>query len=249
MVTHSKTVAVQDTLYESKNPVRFYLHNRRKSVIMELIGRYGPHSGRGLDIGSGVGTYTWRMLQKCGRVTCVDNDSDLLNFMRDKFGANERLDLLHSDAISLPFKDDTFDLVLCSEVLEHVSSPKSMLREIGRVKKADGRIILSTPQKFSMPELTAKVFFSKCLRPMTEFIVREAIHDPGHVSLQTSSSLQHILWDLGFNVVTVKYTGAFVPVISELWGNRWARFLRKQEEVWAKGMLRPFLWTQIYVLR
>jgi SAM-dependent methyltransferase len=49
------------------------------------------------------------------------------------------------DAASMPLPDAMFDAVLCTEVLEHVMDPASVIREIGRILKPGGRLILSAP--------------------------------------------------------------------------------------------------------
>ena len=53
-----------------------------------------------------------------------------------------------SDIYSLPFKDNTYDSVICSEVLEHVESPEKSLEELIRVRKPGGVIALSVPRFF-----------------------------------------------------------------------------------------------------
>jgi SAM-dependent methyltransferase len=50
-----------------------------------------------------------------------------------------------SDATSIPVPDATFDAVLCTEVLEHVPDPMSVVRELARILKPGGRLILSAP--------------------------------------------------------------------------------------------------------
>jgi SAM-dependent methyltransferase len=52
---------------------------------------------------------------------------------------------VHADASRLPFADQSFDTVVCLEVLEHLSSPLEAVREARRVLKPQGRMILSTP--------------------------------------------------------------------------------------------------------
>ncbi len=49
-----------------------------------------------------------------------------------------------ADAHNLPFKDGEFELVLCTEVLEHVKDPRKVIGEIGRVLKTGGQVILTT---------------------------------------------------------------------------------------------------------
>jgi len=245
----SEKVAVINTIYESKKPIRRYLHNRRKKVIASLIRKYSDKKGCCLDIGTGVGTYLPYLHKRFNKITGIDNEPDLLNYVRNLFGKHENIEFYEADALHQPFEDNTFDFILCSEVLEHVSCPATLLKEVARIKKPGGIFILSTPQKFSFPELISKVFFSQTMRPFTRIIIREPIWDPGHISLLTSGSLQCLLKESGFTIESVNYIGAFIPFLSFLLGEKYVDFLRERERKWQKGILRPLLWTQIYVLR
>jgi SAM-dependent methyltransferase len=57
---------------------------------------------------------------------------------------NAYVDLIY-DGKNIPFEDATFDVVLCTEVLEHVEQPQLFLTEINRVMKKNGILILTTP--------------------------------------------------------------------------------------------------------
>jgi ubiquinone/menaquinone biosynthesis C-methylase UbiE len=61
-----------------------------------------------------------------------------------------------SDAEQLAFADNSFDLVICSEVLEHVLNPRQALAEIRRVVKPGGTVIVTTPCAVSLSDLTMK---------------------------------------------------------------------------------------------
>ena len=54
--------------------------------------------------------------------------------------------LATANALQLPFADDTFDKIICSEVLEHIPDYKSVLREIERVLKPGGLFCASVPR-------------------------------------------------------------------------------------------------------
>ena len=115
-----------------------------------------------------------------------------MNYIAGKFGSNRKLRLINADGTNLPFPENSFDLILCTEMLEHIPSPIALLREVARVKKPQGIFILSTPQKFSLPELTAKIFFSPLLCWLVKMVIRESVNDCGHISLQTASSLKRV---------------------------------------------------------
>ena len=53
-----------------------------------------------------------------------------------------------ADAKKLPFKDNTFDFVVCSEVLEHIIDYPSALSEINRILKPQGKLAVSVPKFF-----------------------------------------------------------------------------------------------------
>ncbi len=245
----SDKFTVISTLYRSRNPVRRYLHGRRKNLIVKLMRAYVPRVPESLEVGSGVGTYVPFLLRRSNMVTCLDNDEELLDYVRSRFGQDTRVNLVLADALQMPFEDNQFDFILCSEVLEHVDSPGKLLRELARVKRTDGYLILSTPQKFSLPEIAAKVFFSPLLRKLTSLMVGESIHDLGHKSLQTSGSLQLMIEEAGLTVIDRRYIGAFIPVSFGKPPARTVRCLKKLEKKWAEGALRPLLWTQVYVLK
>jgi SAM-dependent methyltransferase len=57
-----------------------------------------------------------------------------------------------SDSLQLPFKHNTFDTVLCTQVLEHVRNPFSMMEEIGRILRPGGHVILTLPAAWPLHE-------------------------------------------------------------------------------------------------
>jgi ubiquinone/menaquinone biosynthesis C-methylase UbiE len=63
-----------------------------------------------------------------------------------------RVDFVLSDARFLPFKDRVFDLVICSQLLEHMQNIEEMLLETKRVLKVDGKLFVSVPNRFCFKE-------------------------------------------------------------------------------------------------
>ena len=109
-----------------------------------------------LDLGCGEGrhvisAYVEANVHSFGVDLCLDD----LKTTRDKFadfaepGNSEKsFGLSSANALELPFADDTFDKVICSEVLEHIPDYRGALREIERVLKPGGLFCASVPRRW-----------------------------------------------------------------------------------------------------
>ena len=109
-----------------------------------------------LDLGCGEGrhvisAYVEANVHSFG----VDLSLDDLKTTRDKYldfaepdNAGKSFGLSSADALRLPFADDTFDKVICSEVLEHIPDYQGALREIERVLKPGGLFCASVPRRW-----------------------------------------------------------------------------------------------------
>ena len=60
---------------------------------------------------------------------------------------NRHFNLMTGNALSLPFKDETFDQIICSEVLEHIPNYEKVIHEIHRVAKKNSYIGISVPNR------------------------------------------------------------------------------------------------------
>jgi ubiquinone/menaquinone biosynthesis C-methylase UbiE len=109
-----------------------------------------------LDAGCGFGRHTLEFVSRGARVYSMDMDMESLR--KTRFSLTEmkkhlRKDikyLVHSgDALNLPFKDESFDRIICSEVMEHVRDDDLACRELTRVLKKNGRIAITVPTIFS----------------------------------------------------------------------------------------------------
>ena len=110
-----------------------------------------------LDAGCGFGRHSLEFISRGARVYSMDMDMDSLRKTRFSLtemkkhvrGGNIQY-LVHSgDALNLPFKDESFDRIICSEVMEHVRDDNLACRELTRVLKKNGRIAITVPTVFS----------------------------------------------------------------------------------------------------
>jgi ubiquinone/menaquinone biosynthesis C-methylase UbiE len=126
----------------AEEALNFNQHNRDQWVV--AIAEKLPADTRILDLGAGGGRY--RALFK----HCDYKAQDFGQYKGSGEGVlkerwyYEELDYV-CDASSIPVPNNSFDAVLCTEVLEHVPEPIKVLKEIGRIVTKNGRAFISAP--------------------------------------------------------------------------------------------------------
>ena len=107
-----------------------------------------------LDLGCGEGRHSISIwMQQAAQVIGLDmSHSDMLtarsrkgDFAVSETGAHQ-LNFVQASGLNLPFADATFDVVICSEVLEHIHDYRAMLDEIKRVLITGGVFAMSVPR-------------------------------------------------------------------------------------------------------
>ncbi|MDO8490181.1 MAG: class I SAM-dependent methyltransferase [bacterium] len=94
--------------------------------------------------GEGYGSSILSAEAKC--VVGIDLDEDSIAHAQSKYQW-PNLSYKRSSMFKLPFEDNTFDVAVCFEALEHVSEHDVLMHEILRILKCDGLLIISTPNK------------------------------------------------------------------------------------------------------
>jgi ubiquinone/menaquinone biosynthesis C-methylase UbiE len=118
------------------------------------LNKYIDENANTLDVGFGLG-YGLNILSiKSSEVNGVDVDVKVLNYCTSTLvGKNPRLNILKIfDGYNLPFSNDTFDVVTCVDVIEHVEDYNRLIKEMLRVSRKG--VFLSTPNR--RPENTNK---------------------------------------------------------------------------------------------
>ena len=96
---------------------------------------------------------------------CVALDISLLG-LRHTYSRFPQAQCVAADAQLLPFADQCFDLVLCSEVLEHLAKPEYAVDEFARVLRPGGKLVVTVPNWYNTWGLARKV---------AEFITRKPV--------------------------------------------------------------------------
>jgi len=128
--------------HTSKNPVQKYLIERFYTTFLAEIKKLKPDSI--LDVGCGEG-FTLERLQDAGigkKLEGVDYLDTAIQIGRKQF---PQFTLRQGNIYALPYKDDSFDLLICSEVLEHLEHPDEALKELFRVTKK--YVVFSVPNE------------------------------------------------------------------------------------------------------
>jgi len=126
-----------------------------RRVTERVLARSLESAARTLDAGCGTG----RMLSWIGgRVSAapvgLDRSEDALRYCR----ARSHSRLLQGDAVTLPFRGETFDLALSLDVIQHLPRPhgdRAALRELARVLAPGGRLLLRTNSRCGYPDVEA----------------------------------------------------------------------------------------------
>jgi SAM-dependent methyltransferase len=158
-------------------------------VITADVKRAGLQSGhKVLDLGCGSGRHTAEAYDHDASIAVgVDRNHDDLKSACDRLVFHERLKahggswcLAAADALALPFRSQAFDIVICSEVLEHIFDHQCALGEILRVLKPGGSLVVSVPRWY--PE---KICWA----------LSQAYHlaDQGHVRIYRTKPLKRML--------------------------------------------------------
>ena len=92
------------------------------------------------DIGAGTGFVTEGLLQNGLKVIAVDQSQDMLSELMKKF---KEIDCRVGKAEKLPIADETVDYVFANMYLHHVESPAAALKEMARILKNGGKLVIT----------------------------------------------------------------------------------------------------------
>ena len=159
---------------------QYFKYLKTRSVFGILYRRYYLYpkiykclTGRILDLGCGVGDF----ISNYDGIVGVDINVECVNFCLSK-----GLDVRLMDQDKLPFDDNSFDSIILDNVLEHISEPNYLLKEIERVLVPNGVLIVGVPcEKGYKYDHDHKIFYDlnsllNLFKP--EFILKKHFYTP-----------------------------------------------------------------------
>ncbi len=163
-----------------------------------LLALVGP-AERVLDVGCSSGYLAERLQARGATVVGLDIDE------RAAAEARRFCESVHVgdvETMDLPFEPASFDVVLCGDVIEHLRDPQAFLERVRPLLKADGRLILSTPNVANWA-LRLSLLFGRFR------YTERGILDRGHTYLFTRKTLKECLVGAGYRITKFDFT---VPV-------------------------------------
>ncbi len=112
-----------------------------------------------LDVGCGPGTFSRLLVKRGFKVCAVDFSEEMVRAAKERT-EDKSIDYRTAEVCKLPFFDNYFDVVICSGVFQHVYDYKKALREMRRVLKNKGLLVITTLNSLSADSL----FFKNELR-------------------------------------------------------------------------------------
>lgn len=167
------------------NPGITYPNYLVRHHLLNKIKQFAPLlKGKMLDLGCGSKPY--KSLFNVSEYIGVDYDSP------GHSHANEDIDVFY-DGKTIPFENNYFDSVFCSEVFEHVFNLEELLPEVNRVMKTEGLILVTCP-------------FAICEHEI-----------PNDYARYTSFALKYMFEKNGFEVIDQQKSGNSVETVFQLW--------------------------------
>ena len=121
-----------------------YDTTRRLEIVFDELLADVPLAARSvLDVGCGSGWFSQRAAARGARLTSLDIGVRLLQRTRQRCDTRP----VAADACALPFPDNAFDVVISSECIEHTLDPRQALRELHRVARPGGFIVMTVPNQ------------------------------------------------------------------------------------------------------
>ena len=182
---------------------RFSQRTKGRFDHMDVVQFSGIRSGDTvMEVGAGTGNFLELFRPVAGTLVAVDLTHKMLEQGRAEHPASAPV---VADGNRLPFASRSIDLVACAQMLHHVWEPVPLLKEMRRVVKIGGRVLVVDQVA---PESYEQTAF------MNEL---EALRDPSHASSRAPSVMRTIVRAAGLEIVDERLVGKENSLSSWMW--------------------------------
>jgi len=168
-------------------------HLHRYALAIEL-----SQNKHVLDIASGEGYGSNLIAKVASKVTGVDISQEAIDFSKKKY-KRKNLNFIKGSADNIPLVDNSVDLVVSFETIEHHNKHNEMFKEIKRVLKSGGVLIMSSPDKLN---------YSKSINHDNHFHIKELFREEFKGLVVENFSYSKIYYqNISYNSVVVPEDG------------------------------------------
>lgn len=176
--------------------------------VFELVCNEDISEQKIVDIGAGEGYFCQLLGEHIANKYGIE-PSKVLNAC-DMFPETFRYDRIQCAQIDanfhLPYKDNTFDIITCIEVIEHIEDQFLLIRELFRITKPGGRVIMTTPNILNINSRIQYFYsgFWLLFYPLPIYS-KQPVDLGGHIHPITFYYLSYIFLQAGFRTINISY--------------------------------------------
>lgn len=206
----SKAEGYVESKFIPRNAVGFR-NCLREQMLLNMVNL--QKEDRILDVGCAAGRQSLLMAEKTKEVVGIDISADFIRKAKvcaQKKGFNNVI-FQRGSIENLPFQDSSFDKIFCAEVLEHVVDVDVAMRELTRVLKPCGKLVISVPNENGDATVWARIknaVTRKKFSPLAEYSLDEVIkHGDAHLRKFNTKTLKKLLREYGIEADIMKGCG------------------------------------------
>lgn len=123
-----------------------YIQLLRHYFVYDWLNQQISPDDRILDLGFGEGYGTRMLSENCREITGVDVVEKVINYANEKYSRDNCKYIIY-DGRTLPFEDNSLDIAVAFQVIEHIDDDDLFVSELHRVLKQNGRLFMTTPNR------------------------------------------------------------------------------------------------------
>ena len=219
-------VGFYDKIFKSKKGIQSKWHHIHYNLVKKILGNYKKH----LDLGCAGGTFV-NFLDKNKISYGADISINQIKYAKKNYETKKHKFYLIKNN-KLPFKDKSFDVVTNLQLMEHLSleDNQKLLKEIKRVIKSKGKLIITTPNYFS-----PWIFLEKIVN-----LLGEVKYNEQHITSFNKKNIVIFLKKVGFKKIFIS-TNMFLSPFFALFGWKIPDLIQKFEDKYLNHPFRFFL--------
>lgn len=178
--------------YYDQRGFGYGMNKLRKKKILELVLEEGIENKRILDLGCATGFFSKDLKKENNIVIGIDISEKLIDEAKKVLDEAYAMDIENNDWPK-QLIENPFDIIICSELIEHLFDQESFLKKVRLVLKPNGKIIFTTPNFL--------IWNNRIKMLLGRYGLKEVFNDRSHIHLLSYKGLIAMISQAGFWVV------------------------------------------------